>query len=207
MFVLQFPPLVEAGFGRRLLLHFALIGQFGGTLRAEVSGDVSSQPPLRGKCGVAAPHHTLQEDTHRLHCQCFHSASQVLSGEQCDFISGGYEVCVCPHLEGLVPAVSQHVSLQPALTGGPCVVHLTALPQTHKHLRDMHTHTQIVQKSRENIQYNVILFFDIVQTSQRFQPATYSDKTFHLAVGSDYALTLTVSDLMPRARVSLHLFK
>lgn len=30
----------------------------------------------------------------------------------------------------------QHVSLEPALTGGRGVVHLTALPQTHKHLEE-----------------------------------------------------------------------
>lgn len=61
VFVLQLPPLVEARFGWRLLLHSALTGQFGWTLRAEVSGDMTRQPPLRGKRGVAAPHHALQE--------------------------------------------------------------------------------------------------------------------------------------------------
>lgn len=29
VFVLEFPPLVETSFGRRLLLHFALVGHFG----------------------------------------------------------------------------------------------------------------------------------------------------------------------------------
>lgn len=29
VFVLELPPLVEAGLGRRLLLHFALMGHFG----------------------------------------------------------------------------------------------------------------------------------------------------------------------------------
>lgn len=61
VFVLQLPPLVEARLGRRLLLHPALTGHFGRTLGAEVSGDVTRQPPLRGKRGVAAPHHTLRE--------------------------------------------------------------------------------------------------------------------------------------------------
>lgn len=40
------------------------------------------------------------------------------------------------YLEGFVSAVCQHVSLEPALTGGRGVVHLTALPQTHKHLEE-----------------------------------------------------------------------
>lgn len=41
VFVLQLPPLAEAGFGRRLLLHSALVGHLGGTLRAEVGGHVA----------------------------------------------------------------------------------------------------------------------------------------------------------------------
>lgn len=49
--------------------------------------------------------------------------------------------CVRVHLEWLVPAVGQHVPLQPALTGGWCVVHLAAFPQTHKHLCGIHTST------------------------------------------------------------------
>lgn len=61
VFVLQFPSLVETCLGRRLLLHPALTGHFGRTLGAEVSGDVTRQPPLRGKCSIAAPHHALQE--------------------------------------------------------------------------------------------------------------------------------------------------
>lgn len=61
VFVLQFPPLVEASLGRRLLLQSALTGHFGRTLGAEVSGDVTCQPPLRRKRGVAAPYHALQE--------------------------------------------------------------------------------------------------------------------------------------------------
>lgn len=51
----------------------------------------------------------------------------------------GVFICVCHHLEWLVTAVGQHVSLQPALTGGRCVVDLAALPQTHKHLCGTHT--------------------------------------------------------------------
>ncbi|TNN35423.1 hypothetical protein EYF80_054416 [Liparis tanakae] len=51
----------RAGLGRRLLLHFALIGQLGGALGAEVRGHVAGQPPLGGKGGVAASDHTLQE--------------------------------------------------------------------------------------------------------------------------------------------------
>ena len=53
----------------------------------------------------------------------------------------------CLYLEGLVPAVGQHVSVEPALTGGGSVVHLTPLPKTHKHLGGTHTHTRF-QKAR-----------------------------------------------------------
>lgn len=42
--------------------------------------------------------------------------------------------CCCIYLEGLVPAVRQHVSLEPALARGWGVVHFTSLPQAHKHL-------------------------------------------------------------------------
>lgn len=42
--------------------------------------------------------------------------------------------CCYGYLEGLVSAVGQHVSLEPALAGGWGVIHFTSLPQTHKHL-------------------------------------------------------------------------
>jgi len=50
------------------------------------------------------------------------------------------------HLERLVSAVGQHVPLQPALAGGRRVVHLAALPQTHKHLCDRQAHTPITNR-------------------------------------------------------------
>lgn len=40
------------------------------------------------------------------------------------------------HLERLVSTVSQHVSLEPALTRGRGVINFTSLPQTHKHLEE-----------------------------------------------------------------------
>lgn len=64
---------------------------------------------------------------------------QVVSRYSDSWLTG--LLCVRVHLEWLVPAVGQHVPLQPALTGGWCVVHLAAFPQTHKHLCGIHTST------------------------------------------------------------------
>lgn len=63
------------------------------------------------------------------------------------------------YLEGFISAVGQHVSLQPALTGGRCVVHFATLPQTHKHLADTQTRLVIrdqVERTKNFIK-NVIL--------------------------------------------------
>lgn len=119
MLVLQLPPL-EASLGGRLLLHPALAGNPGGALGAEVCGDVAGQAPLRREGSVATSHHALQQNTHSRYQ---HNTGPVASLPP-----------TRGHLEWLVSAVGQHVSLQPALTGGRCVVNLTAFPQTHKHL-------------------------------------------------------------------------
>lgn len=63
------------------------------------------------------------------------------------------------YLEGFISAVGQHVSLQPALTGGRCVVHFATLPQTHKHLADTQTGLVIRDQGErtKNFIKNVIL--------------------------------------------------
>lgn len=42
------------------------------------------------------------------------------------------------YLERFISTVGQHVSLQPTLTGGRCVIHLATLPQTNKYLENGH---------------------------------------------------------------------
>lgn len=103
--------------------------------------------PERQTWRCSPPPHTA--GTHTIHSQLTWCRAisgwlklhvvQVVSRYSDSWLTG--LLCVRVHLEWLVPAVGQHVPLQPALTGGWCVVHLAAFPQTHKHLCGIHTST------------------------------------------------------------------
>lgn len=112
-----------------------------GTWRASPpwEANVALQPPTTH---CRNTHHTVNShDAERFQADWITCSP---GGEQILWLMTDWTVmraCVRVHLEWLVPAVGQHVPLQPALTGGWCVVHFAAFPQTHKHLCGIHTST------------------------------------------------------------------
>lgn len=119
-----------------LLLRPALDGDSSFTLPWWDTLDELWELKWVGTCRASPPceaNVALQPPTTHWRNTVIHKVSDYRLGDEQSFRS-----CECTseccHLERLVPAVCQHVSLEPTLTGGRCVVDLAAFPQTHEHL-------------------------------------------------------------------------